>query len=316
MTVPLITHDVRGHVDKSAVLRCQLRTENQHRDWYILTWHKVQPDGKQLPLVFLRVNRKTPEWSAEIPFDLRSRIQPIITVERGRVEFNVKISNLTCADETEYRIQPIITVERGRVEFNVKISNLTCADEAEYRPQTPKISNSFPPKKRGSNSIVECKADVGLPPQTLIWYIKRPGRKYFSMIDKQRDLIEETDGCHFMSTRSVDVTSRGYPRGTRFRCGYPGYIEKPGMYEEYVLDFNVEGLHMEEVREKPKLAAVCKNAECRKQARPSEDLSEGHPDSCSRLTSTLEPSVLILAVWLFHCLGRRFVTTPMCFCNV
>ncbi|CAG5130340.1 unnamed protein product, partial [Candidula unifasciata] len=127
-------------------------------------------------------------------------------------------------------------------------------------PQTPRISYEYLPSSQPTRIRAACKADVGFKPKMLVWYIRRPDARYFTMIDKQPDVVQETDGCHTVSTRMLDIHMNSETRGTHFRCGYPGFIEKDGMFDELILDIDTKGV--EEVRADAEMAAVCDDKLC------------------------------------------------------
>ncbi|CAL1533381.1 unnamed protein product [Lymnaea stagnalis] len=251
---PLTATDVTGHLDKSATLRCQLQTGAHNRGWFVITWQKLENAGGTIPLVHLPVSHKVPEWSQEIPPGLQTRLQPIITVQPNHVEFNIVISNVTCSDEGEYRC--IAVTPQGEVISSAELTII--ADSGE-----PEIMNKYLPNLVHGLVTLECRANVGLPERMLLWYSKEPGTGYFTMLENQRDLVQETDGCHVVSTRSVDVIISTATRGTRFRCGYPGFIEKSGMYDEIVHEMEETAPQLSEVRVEPKMASSCEGPSCR-----------------------------------------------------
>ncbi|GFS25172.1 hypothetical protein ElyMa_001681200 [Elysia marginata] len=128
---PLTTQDVKGHVQKSATLRCKLATH--HQDWFVINWHRVSPMDEPVLLVGLPVRNKIPEWGPDISADFQARLRPIITVEKSHVEFNIKLSNLTCEDDGEYSCSAVTL--HGEI---TATSKLTIKELEEVREE-PKL---------------------------------------------------------------------------------------------------------------------------------------------------------------------------------
>ncbi|KAK3740576.1 hypothetical protein RRG08_003353 [Elysia crispata] len=289
---PLTTQDVRGHMHRSATLRCMLAKHN--KDWYVINWHRINLIGDPVLLVRLPVRTKIPEWGPQLSPDIQSRIRPIITVEKHHVEFNIKLTNLTCEDDGHYSCSAV--TNQGEIISTAKLT-------VKAKPQSPIVTSILTPHGKGSSLILECKADVGLPPRLLYWYVRPPG-DFFTRVDDDHDIPQEVHGCRYSRTRTVDVTALRSPPGTNFRCAYPGNIDKPGMFNDYIVEDNIDiagNPAMQEVREEPKLGAVCTGMECSDLEIPSDD-SPGGPTDTSPIIPcpSTRPAILIFIVCFFH----------------
>ncbi|KAK0042238.1 hypothetical protein Bpfe_028293, partial [Biomphalaria pfeifferi] len=218
-----------------------------------------------------------PEWSKDIPPSLQSRIQPVITVQPNHVEFNLHIRNVSCADDGQFRC--IAITPQGEI---ISTAELNVVAE----PTKPDIINTYIPKMEHGMITLECKANTGLPPRMLLWYYKEQGADYFSILNDQNDIVEETDGCLVLSTRTVDVIISAQSRGTLFRCGYRGYIQKSGLYDEIVYSHEETAPQMGEVRVEPKLASTCEGPMCQNDGNSSQDNQKPNGGATSSMTCT------------------------------
>ncbi|XP_059166634.1 uncharacterized protein LOC131948921 [Physella acuta] len=226
---PLTAYDVSGHVDKSVTLKCHLQTGLHGRGWYVISWKRIGDHGAVISLVDLPVRDKIPEWGKDLPAQLKARMVPMITIQQSHVEFNLLITNVTCSDEGEFRC--IAITPQGEVTAAAQLSIYA-------EPGAPEIVNKYIPDREHCSITLHCRANIGLPDKILVWYTKPPGFNYFSLLDNQRDIIKETDGCHIWGMRAVDVAITNQMFGTHFRCGYPGFIETEGMFDELVPSIN------------------------------------------------------------------------------
>ncbi|RUS74173.1 hypothetical protein EGW08_018062, partial [Elysia chlorotica] len=122
--------------------------------------------------------------------------------------------------------------------------------------------------------------------------------------DDHHDAPEEVYGCRVRRTRTVDVTALRSPPGTNFRCAYPGHIDEPGMFNDYIVDSEIDisgNPAMQEVREEPKLGAVCTERDCHDRGSPAEDSQKGLKNTSPRVFSPSSRSaILFFVVCVFH----------------
>ncbi|KAK7476645.1 hypothetical protein BaRGS_00032120, partial [Batillaria attramentaria] len=242
LSVPGVTE---GPLEGIATLKCRLETAGR---WYVIKWSRLHENGSDTLLVSLpsgqmappalkrladwpkteqdfqfrtftsyrEAKTSVPDWNPDIPKSLRMRIQPLITVQAGIVEFHLVLSPLSCEDKGRYRCRAVAAFGDPTGSTQLMLTQ---------PPGTPHVIYNHEVWTLNSTFSVSCKAPAGIPPQEFLWYYKTPSMRNFLIAERQGETEYEENGCSMTSIRTLHVTVTTDSGGTLYRCALPGRVE-------------------------------------------------------------------------------------------
>ncbi|XP_076438722.1 uncharacterized protein LOC143277688 [Babylonia areolata] len=209
---------------QGVTLPCRLQTQGR---WYVISWARLHDNGSHSLLVSLPSGQMVPDWNPDIPKSLRMRVQPLITVQAGLVEFHLLLSAMTCHDRGRYRCRAVTS------SGTYTASTLLLMTQP---PGTPKVISRHRSWPLNQTMTLLCRARAGFPPQEFHWYYKTPRMRNFQVVEGQGQVVYQHEpGCRVTSEREVRVAVSGREGGTVYRCALPGRVREKGLYDQVTL---------------------------------------------------------------------------------